>query len=409
MLCCLGGKVGLRPHPLGAEGPPQRIIQDLLTFPCFKGQTLRKFARPINSALTLASAKFQSRNGADLPGSSGWVPSVVIHGHLYHNLGALRPVQGVHPSFAQVYVIDPAYDEDEHSFRVANCRLPNNTTPRERTVVSELLRDMSAWLRQSNPFVQDFVSLMDLEARQALPERRIVINAERRPVGQHARRYNRPENLQEVCVVVDDDSGRAVGRDCLVQTRDGGIMAIDQKNHAFDPLHFTVLFPEGEDGWDISMQDARGKRVTPRAFYAYHFIKREGEVQRQSLFASKRLFQEFLCMAYAKTETQRLEWLRKNQDTIRADLYQNLADHVSALDADAENIGVRTILPASFAGSPRDMGNKYQDGMAIEREYGKPDLSVTMTCNPTWPKIHAALLESNKPEDRADIVAACSS
>ena len=35
---------------------------------------------------------------------------------------------------------------------------------------------------------------------------------------------------------------------------------------------------------------------------------------------------------------------------------------------------------------------RYQDAMAIVRTFGKPDLFVTMTCNPTWPEIAAALL-----------------
>jgi hypothetical protein len=141
MLCCLGGKVNMRPHPLGAEGTAQRKIHDLWTSPCIKGQVLRKFARPINNALALASSKFDKRNAADLPGSSGWVPCVVIMGRLYHNLAALRPAQGMRPSFAQAYVIDAQYDETEHDVRVANCILPNATN-REVAVARQLLREL---------------------------------------------------------------------------------------------------------------------------------------------------------------------------------------------------------------------------------------------------------------------------
>ena len=402
MLCCLGGKVNMRPHPLGAEGTAQRKIHDLWTSPCIKGRVLRKFARPINNALALASSKFDKRNAADLPGSSGWVPCVVIMGRLYHNLAALRPAQGMRPSFAQAYVIDAQYDEEEHDVRVANCILPNATN-REVAVARVLLRELPPLLRECNPYVQDFVSLSQMGE---VPKGKLVINAEARPVGAHERQYNRPEGLKEVCVVIDDDSGRAVGRDCVVQTREGEIKSIDQKNRAFDPLHYTTLFPEGEDGWDLSLTDARNKKLTTRAFYAYHLNEREGDDQRRSLFAAKRLFQEYMCMAYVKTETRRLEFLKFNQDKIRADLYHNLADHMSAADANPEDIGVtRTILPSSFAGSPRDMMHKYQDAMAIVRENGKPDLFVTMTCNPTWPEITAALPEYCKHEDRPDITA----
>jgi hypothetical protein len=33
------------------------------------------------------------------------------------------------------------------------------------------------------------------------------------------------------------------------------------------------------------------------------------------------------------------------------------------------------------------MAQKYQDAMAIVRELGKPDVFMTMTCNPDWDEI----------------------
>jgi hypothetical protein len=43
--------------------------------------------------------------------------------------------------------------------------------------------------------------------------------------------------------------------------------------------------------------------------------------------------------------------------------------------------------------------------MAIVRKFGKPDIFVTVTCNPEWPEMASALPESNTPADRTDIVA----
>ncbi|KAE9153200.1 hypothetical protein PF005_g33426 [Phytophthora fragariae] len=44
--------------------------------------------------------------------------------------------------------------------------------------------------------------------------------------------------------------------------------------------------------------------------------------------------------------------------------------------------------------------------MAIVREYGKPDVFVTMTCNPTWEEIEEKIPESNQSaQDRPDVVA----
>jgi hypothetical protein len=56
-------------------------------------------------------------------------------------------------------------------------------------------------------------------------------------------------------------------------------------------------------------------------------------------------------------------------------------------------------------GSPRDYQGRYQDAMAVVREFGKPDLFITMTCNPHWAEITDLLAPNQKAYDRPDIVA----
>ena len=59
----------------------------------------------------------------------------------------------------------------------------------------------------------------------------------------------------------------------------------------------------------------------------------------------------------------------------------------------ASYIGKQIILPSSFIGGPRHMHQLYQDSMSIIREFGKPDLFITFTCNPKWQEITSALLK----------------
>lgn len=56
-----------------------------------------------------------------------------------------------------------------------------------------------------------------------------------------------------------------------------------------------------------------------------------------------------------------------------------------------DNVGQRIILPSSFIGSKRDMTQRYQDGMTILLNNGKPDIFLTMTCNPSWIDITSEL------------------
>ena len=71
---------------------------------------------------------------------------------------------------------------------------------------------------------------------------------------------------------------------------------------------------------------------------------------------------------------------------------------------DLSNVGTWTILPATFTGGPREMRQQYHDGMAIVRAHSKPDIFITMTCNPRWPEITAELLPHQSAQDRPDIV-----
>lgn len=50
------------------------------------------------------------------------------------------------------------------------------------------------------------------------------------------------------------------------------------------------------------------------------------------------------------------------------------------------------------------MYQRYQDAMALVQKYGKPDLFLTMTCNPSWDEIKNELLPGQSPQDRPDLV-----
>ncbi|XP_058208347.1 uncharacterized protein LOC131321380 [Rhododendron vialii] len=70
-----------------------------------------------------------------------------------------------------------------------------------------------------------------------------------------------------------------------------------------------------------------------------------------------------------------------------------------------DQIGQRFILPSSFTGSPRHMFEIFQDSMAITRYNHHPDIFLTMTANPKWPKITSALLPHQTAVDHPDLVA----
>ena len=70
------------------------------------------------------------------------------------------------------------------------------------------------------------------------------------------------------------------------------------------------------------------------------------------LLCAKWLFQQYLVDAYCKIETERLQFLRCEQTSLRADCYQDLWDAILDRDEDPSNVGHRIVLPSTSQEGP---------------------------------------------------------
>ena len=152
----------------------------------------------------------------------------------------------------------------------------------------------------------------------------------------------------------------------------------------------------------LIIRDQSRHKITQREYYSFLLHYRQDKFN--ILHRACLLFQEFIVDAYAQIEQNRLQFLRLNQDKIRAEVYSGIVD-AAIHGADLSEVGTLSILPSSFKGGPREMWQLYQDAMAIVRCRGKPDLFITMTCNPLWPEISAELLPGQTAQDRPDLIA----
>jgi len=144
------------------------------------------------------------------------------------------------------------------------------------------------------------------------------------------------------------------------------------------------------------------RKISQLDFYSFLLQHRRGHIN--TILRSRRLFQEFVVDAYAQIEQSRIRYIMCNQPRLRSALYQGLQD-ATANGSDFDRVGVPIILPSSFTGGPRYMAELYHDAMAIVRSCGRPDLFITMTCNPQWEDIVDAINPGEMPQDRPDIVA----
>ncbi|XP_021717300.1 uncharacterized protein LOC110685147 [Chenopodium quinoa] len=297
-------------------------------------------------------------------------------GSIYHKIGKLLPsTSESRPQFLQLYIYDTEHE-------VKN-RLAENITLRQ-----DIVKRVKAILDQCNPFVHNLRSLAQQENVQDCALR-INEQPSDRP------QYCLPTASHAVVIVGGEEVANLNLRDILVQSTSGQLMTVLDTAGYYDPLQYPLLFPYGSYGWSINSLDNNGRTIPCRAFYAYIIQVRQCVIS--IILMAGRLFQQFIIDMFVKIEANKLRWIRDNQNTIRAELYQGLQDCLDVGELNPVNAGKSTILPSSFVGCPRDMNQRFQDAMALVTHYGKPELFLTMTCNPSWREIVDELLP-DKPK-----------
>lgn len=144
------------------------------------------------------------------------------------------------------------------------------------------------------------------------------------------------------------------------------------------------------------------KKVSAMNFYSYRLMIRQNEVNH--ILYCRRLFNQYVVDMYAKIETERLNFIRFNQKKLRSEEYVHLRDAINS-DGNVQDLGKMIILPATYTGSARHMHEYAQDAMTYVRNYGRPDLFITFTCNPQWSDIKDNLFPGQSSTDRHDITA----
>ncbi|XP_055605588.1 uncharacterized protein LOC129753765 [Uranotaenia lowii] len=202
---------------------------------------------------------------------------------------------------------------------------------------------------------------------------------------------------------------RTAPREIVIRRRNNTLDFIADTHRLYDALQYPLMFWKGQDGYGINIKqrdpltgNETNKNVSSKDFYSYRLMVRRG--QDNIILRCRELCQQFMVDMYVKIESERLRYLRFNQKKLRSEEYIHLRDAIMN-NADTSDIGKSVILPSSYIGSPRHMQEYIQDAMTFVREYGRPCLFITFTCNPKWPEITSLLLEGQNSTHRHDITA----
>ena len=392
-MCCMHGKI-----KLSSLRVPPLPLYNLFTSDTFQAKEFRTNIVQYNAALAFTSLGVKVDHSIEGHGP----PVFRIHGELRHLSGSLLPDESEHPSYSQLYIYDP---DMAYRYRITrNDNLSLNTM----RILQRLMWDYNAY----TPIYQHAYEVLRLYDAPDHTVRLCVVP------GNDPRRYNLPTANEVGVILPGEDVFQGDHRDIIIHLRPQHyhnqqdhhdhlqLHRISEGHAAYAPLHYVLLFPFGEPGWYYELRVPNNpRRITLLQYTAYRLHFRPNEFS--TILHGCRLFQTYLVDMFACIDQERLHFIRSQQKRLRVTVLNGMEDALTTSDneVDLNQLGERIILPSSYLGGPRDMHQRYLDGMAIARHFKKIDIFLTMTANPTWPELKRELLPQQTVVDRPDLVA----
>ena len=148
------------------QAPPE-VLRKLLTENIDKAKQFRKKIWNYNASFMMTSF------GADKDLTSrGFFTTYEIQGQCYHCMSSRQPLQDEEEKFVQVFFIGGRSEADRR------CQL-------NQGIQLEILEELQAMLHEMHPYISNFK--FALEQMEQHPDYKVVVKADRRPPGDHAR------------------------------------------------------------------------------------------------------------------------------------------------------------------------------------------------------------------------------
>jgi hypothetical protein len=327
-----------------------------------------------NMAFGMASVGHDNRS---LPDST-----FILGGRTYHRIGDLRPRDSAEASFAQIYMLDAEESAIRREAVIGNSDA--SLRPPVFALLHELLIRYNPWVREMRTAAA--LNTPVIEWRSDIDVSGMMIGA-----------------------VVAAPGSRSI----VIRQQSQQLPQFISDGHSlYHTLAYPLLFPTGATGWHDQMfcwdvRRNRQHRVSLLEWSRHLLMHREAPTFLQRC---ERLTLEFYCDLYAQYESRLASFhcLPRQQTMYRGATYRAVHDELHRDVPGSNNlshIGRPTILPSSFVGSPRYYHQLYLDAMALPNRYHKPDLFITVTCNPAWPEITRAIPAGSHWRFHPDIVA----
>ena len=230
--CCMHGKVII---PFVAPLPS--LLHDLYTNNRPHAKTFHEHIRRYNKAFAFTSTGGSFRlNGSVFDGRGP--PCYKIQGDLYHRLGPLSPKDAHVPTYSQLYIWDNAE-------ALAYCQNKNPSTDPD---TMEAIQNM---LLTCNPFVHVYLQACEIVMHTDLPSYSLRLDFLQ---ASDRNRYNTPHCHTELAAIIPGDVETCINtRQIIVRPKGGPLWRMTECHPPYIALHFPLLAPTGQLGWDPDM------------------------------------------------------------------------------------------------------------------------------------------------------------
>ncbi len=142
----------------------------------------------------------------------------------------------------------------------------------------DILQHLQFMLYNFHLYIQSFCQVSDIIQANLTSNISMLIHADRT---RDLCCYNTPTASNVAVIMIGNGYDvNPSNRDILLRLRDRGLQKISELHPSYDPLHYVLLFPKGDNGWhiDIFLIGAiKREKVIAMQFYSYRLQIRNGD------------------------------------------------------------------------------------------------------------------------------------
>lgn len=140
------------------------------------------------------------------------------------------------PGFAQIYICDP----DEQI---------NIRSSLSGGLDQDITWELQEMLFIQNPLARIYRRAADMLQNEPDNDFSITFHSDRSSTRGHRGQFLRPAKGEIAAVVPIYSSNITPYRDIVIHRQGHGLIHIDELHPLYDPLHYVLMFPRGEQGW----------------------------------------------------------------------------------------------------------------------------------------------------------------